>query len=152
MAERIRKEYADTMMDRGYHCSQVVAAHVAECMGLDVKAALRLTAALGMGCNHGDTCGVISAGALAIGLCYGFDSPDASEANTVLVGKVKEYERRFQSLHGSLLCRTLLKGYDAAIEGMQAPADTWDSCGSYCADGCAILDEMLGSFYKSPVE
>jgi len=151
MASKMTKEQADLMMDQGFHCSQVVMSHVAECMGLDVDAYMRLTAGLGGGCNHGDTCGVISAGALAMGMVYGFDEPNPGEKDELLVGKVKEYEARFIALHGATLCRTLLNGFDKAIPDMVAPEGTWDNCGTYCADACAILDEMLGSFYKSPV-
>ena len=149
MAERMTEQRANEMMDAEFHCSQVVMCHVAECMGLDVDYALRLTAGLGAGCNHGDTCGVITAGILALGLVYGFDKPNATEENELLVAKVREYTDRFTALHGSTLCRVLLDGYDAADPDRVSTDTTWDNCGKYCEDACAILDDMLGPFYDN---
>lgn len=145
MAEKMTEQRANEMMAVGFHCSQVVMCHVAECMGLDVNHALRLTAGLGAGCNHGDTCGVITSGILALGLKYGYDKPNADEENELLIAKVREYQERFTALHGYTLCRQLLGGYDAADPNRVSTDTTWDNCGKYCADACAILDEMLGA-------
>jgi C_GCAxxG_C_C family probable redox protein len=148
MEEKMTETRANEMMAVGFHCSQVVMCHVAEMMGTDVNYALRLTAGLGAGCNHGDTCGVISAGALALGLLYGFDQPNAAEENTLLIAKVREFQERFVALHGSTLCRVLLNGYDAADPNRQSTPTTWDNCGKYCEDACAILDDMIGADYR----
>lgn len=147
MAGKMTEQRANDMMAVGYHCSQVVMCHVAECLGRDVNAALRITAGLGAGCNHGDTCGVLSAGSLALGLLYGYDRPNATEENARLIALVREFHSRFEALHGATLCRTLLGGYDAADPNRVSTPNTWDNCGKYCADACAILDDMIGEHY-----
>lgn len=141
--EKMTEKRASEMLGGGYHCSQVVACHMAECMGLDKAEAMKMTAGLGAGCNHGDTCGAISAGVLALSRVYGFDVYDA-EKDTLLKEKVREFQARFIALHGAVLCRELLENYDAADPDPVSTETTWDNCGKYCADACAILDEMLG--------
>ena len=147
MAEKMTEVRANEMMDQGYHCSQVVTCHIAECMGLDVAECMRMTAGLGAGCNHGDTCGVISAGVLALSRVFGFAVYD-EEKDTLLKEKVREFQARFIELHGATLCRELLENYDAADPNRVSTETTWANCGKYCADACAILDEMIGEFYK----
>ena len=145
--EQMTERRAAGMLAEGYHCSQVVALHIAECMGLDKAEAMRLTAGLGAGCNHGDTCGAVSAGVLALGRVYGFDTYE-KEKDTILKDKVREFQAKFIALHGASLCRELLDHYDAADPDRVSTETTWDNCGGYCADACAILDEMIGVFYR----
>ena len=145
--KKMTETRANEMMDAGYHCSQVVACHIAECMGLNVEEQMRLTAGLGGGCNHGDTCGVISAGILALGRVYGFDHY-TEEQDTLLKDKVREFQAKFIEKHGATLCRELLENYDMADPDRVSTDTTWKNCGKYCEDTCAILDEMIGEFYK----
>ena len=73
MAKALTEARANDMMNVGYHCSQAVAEHIAERFGLDREFYLRMTAGLGAGCNHGDTCGAISAAIMGLGIAMGFD-------------------------------------------------------------------------------
>lgn len=145
--KKMTESMANEMLDAGYHCSQAVTRHIAECMGWDTDTAMKMTAGLGAGCNHGDTCGAISAGVLALSSVFGF-SQYTEEADTLLKDKVREFQARFIALHGAVLCRELLDNYDAADPDRVSTDTTWANCGKYCADACAILDEMLGEFYK----
>lgn len=147
---KMTEERANDMMNVGYHCSQAVICHVAECMGLDVNQEMRQVAGFGAGCNHGDICGAVSAGILALGKVYGFDQPHSAEQDALLRAKVHELQERFTALHGSLMCRQLLGGYDVSNPTCISNAHTWDNCGKYCEDACAILDELMGDAYLNP--
>ncbi len=144
MAKKMTEARAKEIMGSGFHCSQVVMYHAAEMMGIDTDYALRMSAGLGGGCYRGDTCGVISAGAVALGILYGFDKPGSTEQNRLLIAKVKEFQRRFVELNGATLCRELLGGYDFSDPESKPTPTTWSNCGRYCRDACEILDDMLG--------
>lgn len=140
---RLTEQRANEMMGQGFHCSQALAEHISEVFDLDKGFCLRMTAGLGAGCNHGDTCGAISAAILGLGLAHGFDEENPGEKDVLLREKVKELEDRFIERHGSVLCRDLLNGYDAADPNRVSTPNTWDNCGLYCEDAAALLDELI---------
>ncbi|MBO4235930.1 MAG: C_GCAxxG_C_C family protein [Firmicutes bacterium] len=142
---KMTEEKANELMDAGYHCSQVLAYHVAEELGLDKAEWLKLTSGLGGGCNHGDTCGAITGAIIGLGAVYGFCEENYSEEkDEIIKEKVKELQERFIEKHGSVLCRDLLDGYDNADPNSESSDDTWDNCGMYCADAAVIWDEIVG--------
>ena len=143
MANVLTEARANEMMDAGFHCSQAVAEHIAEKFGLDRGYYLRMTAGLGAGCNHGDTCGAISASIMGLGIAMGFDKEGDAEADARIKDAVRELEARFIEKHGSLLCRDLLNGYDAADPNRVSKPDTWANCGKYCEDAAALMDELI---------
>lgn len=147
MEDKITRERADAMMEQGFHCSQCVFPYAASRLGMDTAQALKLSAGLGGGCFHGDSCGAVTGGVMALGMVYGFDSPNAEEADALLVEKVQEFTARFQEKTGALLCRQLLNGFDKSDPDAVAPEGTYDNCAAYCAQACAILDEMIGDRY-----
>ena len=140
---KLTEQMAKDMMDLGFHCSQVVADHIAERFDLDKGAWLRLTAGLGGGCCHGDTCGAISAAILGLGVAYGYDEANPGEKDVFLKEKVKELQERFIEKNGSVLCRDLLNGYDNADPNRVSKPDTWDKCPMFCADAAELMDELI---------
>lgn len=138
---------ADRLMNSGFHCSQCVFPYAAYRLGMDRAEALRLSAGLGGGCFHGDSCGAVTGAILALGLVYGFDQPDAAQEDRLLIARVREFEARFCAAHGACLCRELLGGYDKADPDAPAPDGVYRNCPDYCATACRILDEMLGEHY-----
>lgn len=149
MAEKMTVEKAAELLGKGFHCSQVIMWHIAEDLGLDKKQALKMVGGLGGGCFHGDVCGVVSASILALGLKYGYCEANSAEQNAILVDKVHEFEKRFIDKRGSIICKTLLGGYDFSIPkeaetimagGLQGIIK---NCPAYCAEACEILDDML---------
>lgn len=99
---------ADRLMNSGFHCSQCVFPYAAYRLGMDRAEALRLSAGLGGGCFHGDSCGAVTGAILALGLVYGFDQPDAAQEDRLLIARVREFEARFCAAHGACLCRERL--------------------------------------------
>lgn len=138
---------ADRLMEEGFHCSQCVFPYAAQRLGMDRTEAFRLSAGLGGGCFHGDSCGAVTGAILALSMVYGFDAPNPGEADEMLVAKVREFEAKFVQEHGALLCRQLLGGFDMADHEAEAPEGTYDNCPRYCETACRILDEMIGDRY-----
>lgn len=139
------------MLDKGTHCSQCVLSYWAQRLGIDDDFALHAASGLGMGINHGDSCGAVVSTALALGLVYDSSDTSASSADGKLAGRkvedlVKEFEAAFVERNGSLLCRDLLSGgYDAADPNAAAPEgiDPWENCAKYCADAVELAEAYL---------
>jgi len=140
---KMTEEKARELMSAGYHCSQVLAYHIAEKLGLDKSTWLRITSGLGGGCNHGDTCGAISGAIIGLGAVYGYDEENPGEKDDVIKGKARELQARFIEKNGAVLCRDLLNGYDNADPNRVSKDDTWANCARYCAEAAEIFDELV---------
>ena len=84
---------------------------------------------------------------MALSIVFGFDRPNAEEADKLLIERVHEFQKHFLEENGSLLCRQLLGGYDKADPDAVAPDDAYDNCARYCATACRILDSLIGDRY-----
>ena len=60
MEKTMTEARADALMEDGFHCSQCVFPYAAFRLGMDRDEALRLSAGLGGGCFHGDSCGAVT--------------------------------------------------------------------------------------------
>lgn len=140
------KLFAD-MLDQGFHCSQCVARYWATQLGLDEELALRMVSGLGLGENHGDTCGAVSVTAMMLGAAYGFADPAEKDGSSFNIEeRVRAINVAFKEKNGSLLCRELLTGgYDGADPDAKEPegVDPWENCAKYCADAVEIATEQL---------
>ncbi|MDO4805956.1 MAG: C-GCAxxG-C-C family protein [Coriobacteriales bacterium] len=146
MSHQENMELFQGMLDEGYHCSQCVLGYWAARMGIDEEAALRAASGLGMGVNHGDSCGAVTSTAIAIGLARGFSDGSGSGAVGGVEEMVRAFEEAFAKKNGSLLCRDLLiGGYDAADPDAAAPegVDPWANCAMYCADAVKLAEAYL---------
>lgn len=134
------------MLDGGSHCSQCVFGYWAERLGIDEEFAMRISSGLGMGVNHGDSCGAVTSTALAFGLVHGFSQGSDSGEEGGIEDLVEEFEAAFAERNGSLLCRDLLSGgYDAADPDAVIPegVDPWENCAKYCADAVELAEQYL---------
>lgn len=127
----------------GLMCSQVVFAHGAEKLGLDTDMARRISAAFGWGMMHGERCGAVTGGMMALGLKYGTDRPSASPDE--LYQKLEELEKRVVERYGTYVCRDVLGGScDTAAERERMIADNrLKNCPELVKHVCDILDEIL---------
>ena len=101
MEKTMTEARADALMEDGFHCSQCVFPYAAFRLGMDRDEALRLSAGLGGGCFHGDSCGAVTGAAMALSIVFGFDRPNAEEADKLLIEKVHEFQKRFLEENGS---------------------------------------------------
>ncbi len=132
-----------SMLDDGYHCSQCVFLHWAQLLGIEDEFAIKVSSGLGMGVNHGDSCGAVTSTVLALGLVHGFSQGSESGAKGGVEDTVKKFEAAFIERNGSLMCRDLLSGnYDAADPNSKAPegVDPWENCAKYCADAVELAE------------
>ena len=68
MENTMTEARADALMEDGFHCSQCVFPYAAFRLGMDRDEALRLSAGLGGGCFHGDSCGAVTGAAMALSI------------------------------------------------------------------------------------
>ena len=132
------------LSSQGFHCSQVVLAHVAEELEFDQKIAYRISAGFGRGLFLGNVCGCVASAVMALGLAYGHDKPNDSELADEIKEKTLEFQRRFAEENGSVICRELLK-YDLNIpEQVQNAREAMATiCPPLIESACRILDEMI---------
>jgi C_GCAxxG_C_C family probable redox protein len=104
-----KSEYALGLMLQGFSCSQSVLLTYADSFGLERELALRVSSAFGGGISRmGNICGAVTGAFMVTGLKYGSVRPDDIAAKDKNYEMGREFAHRFQSRHGSILCRELL--------------------------------------------
>jgi len=135
------------MREHRMNCSQIVLTVFCEDFGLDRKTALQIAMGFGGGmARTGKTCGAVTGSYMVLGLAQQIspDNPRASLENTYAL--MREFNRRFMVLHGSLLCKTLL-GRD--LNTTKGLAETRDKnlfttvCPDFVGDAAKILETLL---------
>jgi C_GCAxxG_C_C family probable redox protein len=97
----------------GYNCAQSVVYAYAPDLGLDGETALKVATGLGAGmARHGEVCGAVSGGVLALGLKFGRGGLQDRSATEQTYQKTLELMSRFEKQHGSCICRVLIEGCD----------------------------------------
>ena len=130
--------------NQNYNCCQAVLRYASGLLGFDEDTALKLAATFGGGMGHGDTCGCVTAGLMALGLAYG--NPKCEEDKKLLAEFKAEFESRFRNKNGSLKCRDLL-GLD--FDKPEEKAQILESgvlkskCPQLACDAGFILDRLL---------
>ncbi len=143
-AELNPSEIAGTLFDRNFNCAQSVFAAFASQLGLDESSMLKMASPFGGGvARRGQVCGTVTGGLMALGLARGADDPSGKEAAYRLG---QEFLRRFESRHGSILCRDLL-GIDISTQSGHQQADEKGLfrkvCPLFVKDSVEIVQEML---------
>ncbi len=131
----------------GFSCSQAVLASYAEQFGLDRDIALKLSCGFGGGMGSmGETCGSVTGAFMVIGLKYGKIDKKDKQAKKKTYELVKEFVRRFESLHGSIKCNDLLGVDMGTREGAKLARDKklyTSRCPRFIRDAIKIIDEIL---------
>jgi C_GCAxxG_C_C family probable redox protein len=100
---------AGELFTEGYNCAQSVFAAFAEDLGMDEKAALRLSSAFGGGIGRlREVCGAASGMAMVLGAIEGYDVPDDGEGKKAYYARVQALMGTFKDEFGSYICRELL--------------------------------------------
>jgi len=140
-------EDAAELFRNGWSCSQAVACAFAKDFGIDEKAALKLSCALGGGMGHtGNTCGAVTGALLVIGMKYGRTSLDdlASKEKTYELARqfLKEFWRRNHSINCTELIGYDLSNPEALAEAREKKA-FHSTCSKYVCDAGDILETLL---------
>ncbi|MHA1994425.1 MAG: C-GCAxxG-C-C family protein [Candidatus Hodarchaeales archaeon] len=136
----------NTMVKKGYNCSQAIFATYGERPGLgkvDYDTCLKISSAFGGGiAQTGNICGALTGALMVIGLKYsGAKGKDQEKVNEV-AGKLLN---EFKSLNGSIICRELIK-HDLVTEKDVEHAfktGSFDNCPKFVEDVSMMLEKLM---------
>ena len=133
-ADRVNERFPD------FNCAQTVFSLYANSVGLKEEMALRIASGFGGGMACAETCGAVTGAYMVIGMKHGHTTSDP-EAKANTKDKIKEFNNKFNKVHGSLICKKLI-GYDITIpEEAEAARNMDDAKALY--DYC---DEVTRAF------
>lgn len=142
-----RVETALNLSKNYFNCSQSVLAAFSETYGLDKEMALKLSSGLGSGAKCGELCGAVSGALQVIGLKYGQTRENDWDTKNYCYSKTLEFIKKFKEIHGSIVCRELLDGYDlwtnmAAEETKKLALELHNNfCPKFIESAVKILEE-----------
>jgi C_GCAxxG_C_C family probable redox protein len=141
------QEIARSLFDNEFNCAQSVFAAFAESANLDPHLATKIAAPFGAGIGRmGNTCGAVSGALMAIGLHFGNDDSQDTEAKEKAYLLARTFYERFTHENGSTLCRELI-GYDVSqpeeLDHAREAGVFSTRCPLLVEDAASILMELL---------
>jgi C_GCAxxG_C_C family probable redox protein len=128
----------------GYNCAQAVLYAFGDELRFDKDTALRLACGFGAGmARKQEVCGAISGGIITIGLKHGRGEGQDRTLTEETYRKVRELMARFESKHGTCLCRELLPGCDLNTPAGQRYYKEHDLLNQTCKGCVATVVETL---------
>ncbi len=104
------KERAAELFVEGFNCAQAVFTAFSHRFGIDEETAKKISAGLGGGVGRmREVCGAVSGAAMAIGSACAATEGSDNESKMKNYELVREFAKRFEEIHGSVVCRDLLK-------------------------------------------
>lgn len=142
-----RTQKAVDTFKQGFSCSQAVLSAFSDEFNLDRNLALKISQPFGGGIAHrGEICGAISGAFLVIGLKWGRTHPEDTPARERTYESVTHFIRKFESIHGSIICKELL-GCDLGSEEEYKKAEAEGLfetlCPKFVQHAADILTEMI---------
>ena len=136
---------------QGYNCAQAMLCAYSDVTGFDEALSARLASSFGGGMGRlRQVCGAMSAALMVLGLIHGYDDPADPQAKADHYRLVREYADRFETVSGSIICRTLLEnaGIDENAPGGEPAARTAEyyarrPCPGIIWRAARLLDDML---------
>jgi C_GCAxxG_C_C family probable redox protein len=130
------------------NCSQAVLSTFCEEFGLERNLALRLAQGFGGGMGrNGRTCGAVTGAYMVLGLAQTGSSASPRESIDKTYALVNEFNRKFESRHGSVTCKELL-GYDVSTPEGLAEAREKKAFSTVCPDLVRDSVKILGNLLK----
>ena len=143
-SENKTSEIAGTLFDQNFNCAQSVFASFASQLGMEERRMLKMASPFGGGvARRGHICGAVTGGLMALGLGRGAETPLGKEA-AYQIGQ--EFMARFESRHGSIMCRVLLDCDISTEAGSQQAREKGlfkTICPQFVRDAVAIAQDML---------
>lgn len=142
-----KADRAVSSFKEGFNCSQSVLSTYSKLFGLNHEVALKIAQAFGGGMSRmGQTCGAVTGAFMVIGLKHGKVKAEDEEAKEKSYKIVREFVKRFKSLHGSIMCKDLL-GYDLDNPEERRQAEEKQICEIRCPEfvknAVEILEKLL---------
>ena len=148
MTERAKQ--AGRYFVEGYNCAQAVAISFEKELGMEKEAIARLMSSFGGGMGRmREVCGAVSGALLVLGWMKGYSGAEGDEAKKAHYVRVQEFARRFKEIHGSIICREILKGVPVKNENTPIPEPRTEEyyktrpCAVLVEDAVMILEQML---------
>lgn len=118
-----RSQKAVARFKQGFSCSQAVLSAFSDIFALDLDLALKVSQPFGGGIAHrGEICGAVSGAFMAIGLKFGRTQAEDISARDRTYEAVTQFIQKFETLHGTIICRELL-GFDLSTEEGEKKAE-----------------------------
>ena len=143
-------ELAKQLFFKGYNCAQSVFCAFTDVTGSDIDTSARMASSFGAGLGRlRETCGVVSAAALVLGIVKGYDDPANYQAKKDHYALVREYADRFRAENASINCRELLTLAGLNPESGGEPEQRSEEfyrkrpCPQLVYNAALILDEMI---------
>lgn len=93
----------------GHNCAQSVTMAFADLIGMDEKAAARLSSPFGGGMGRmREVCGAVSGMLMVLGILYGYDTPNDDVAKGELYSQVQQLAGSFREQVGTIICGQIL--------------------------------------------
>lgn len=111
MANSHSEEACRLFAEEGLSCAQAVFVAFRDLTGMDERTAMMLSSSFGAGMGRlREVCGTCSAMFMAAGLLYGLEPGYSFEDKAEHYRRIQDLAARFREVHGSIVCRELLKG------------------------------------------
>lgn len=115
--KKILELVVNELFSSGYNCSQIVASLFAKKYGMHPEEVKRIACGFGGGMRQAEVCGAVTGALMVIGMKYGNWEAFDTKAKTKCYEKTVEFEKEFQNIEGSIICRDLLKCGISTTEG-----------------------------------
>lgn len=132
----------------GYNCAQAVLYSFKDDINIDGNNVLKLACGFGAGMGRkGEVCGAVTGGIMVIGAKYGRGENDDKADTEKTYSKARELMEKFETKHGTFICRELLNGCDLSTEEGQMNFRNNDlfnaTCKKCVRSVVQILEEIL---------
>lgn len=130
---------------QGYNCAQAVAVAFCDVTGLDPHTTAKTVSCFGGGMGRlREVCGAVSGMFFVLGQLYGYSVPDDSEKKK-LYATVQALAEEFQSQHGTIVCRDLLKNPPSDPNPTPRTAEFYKQrpCARFVYSAAEILDRYI---------
>ena len=129
-----------------FDCSQIVLSTISNKLGISKEDALKIAACFGGGMWHGETCGCVVGGLIALGIKYATTKPNDVDTKNKLLELKNKFEKEFCKKHGSCVCKEIL-GYNLSnphdMQKIQEKKLLEEKCPQVVIDACNILDKLV---------
>ncbi|MEG2273900.1 MAG: C-GCAxxG-C-C family protein [Clostridia bacterium] len=143
-----RREQATAYFKEGYNCCQSVVLTFKDLISVDQETALKMASPFGGGMGRlRQVCGAVSGMFIVLGSLYGYTEPTARAEKVELYGRVQALAKEFSDKNGSIVCRELLEGTGANLNGEERNAEYYKKrpCADLVGDAAEILENFINS-------
>ena len=104
-----RADRAEELFRQGCNCSQSVFVAFSDVLGMDEKAALRLSSTFGGGMGKlREVCGAVTGAFMVLGVLYGYDDVTSQEEKVRTYKMIQDFAADYKKEKGTIICRELL--------------------------------------------